>query len=103
MEHLIEFRGDEVSEEFVGQGLMTWILKRLQGQKGSPAFDGTRLYSAEILSIILQSSNKNRKALGEVDGIDILLQQLAVRVYGVLYSSGFAGSSWGWGGVQTSE
>jgi beta-catenin-like protein 1 len=80
MEHLIEFRGDEVSEDAVSQGLMAWILKRLKGSKGAPVFDPTKLYCAEILSILLQSSDKNRKSLGEMDGIDILLQQLAVSV-----------------------
>ncbi|CAG0924813.1 unnamed protein product, partial [Notodromas monacha] len=77
IEHLIDFRGDVVSEDAVSQGLMVWILKRLKGAKGSPVFDGTKLYCAEILSILLQSSNKNRKTLGDLDGIDILLQQLA--------------------------
>ena len=41
-------------------------------------FDGNKLYATEILSILLQSTPENRKFLGELDGIDVLLQQLAV-------------------------
>lgn len=41
-------------------------------------FDGNKLYATEILSILLQNTPENRKLLGELDGIDVLLQQLAV-------------------------
>lgn len=41
-------------------------------------FDANKLYSTEILSILLQNTPENRKLLGELDGIDVLLQQLAV-------------------------
>ena len=40
-------------------------------------FDGNKLYAAETLAILLQDTPENRAALGEKDGIDILLQQLA--------------------------
>jgi beta-catenin-like protein 1 len=42
------------------------------------AFDGNKLYASEVLAILLQNHAENRILLGEVDGIDILLQQLAV-------------------------
>ncbi len=45
--------------------------------KGS--FDSNKLYAAEIMSILMQNSDENRKVLGDLDGIDILLQQIAVR------------------------
>jgi beta-catenin-like protein 1 len=35
------------------------------------------LYAAEILSILVQNLDENRKLLGDLDGIEILLQQLA--------------------------
>lgn len=54
---------------------MQWILKRL---KLKVPFDGNKLYATEILSILLQNTPENRKLLGELDGIDVLLQQLAV-------------------------
>lgn len=41
-------------------------------------FDANKLYATEILSILLQNTPENRKLLGELDGIDVLLQQLAV-------------------------
>lgn len=43
-------------------------------------FDGNKLYATEILSILLQTTPDNRKLLGELDGIDVLLQQLAVSI-----------------------
>lgn len=41
-------------------------------------FDANKLYATEIMSILLQNTPENRKLLGEQDGIDVLLQQLAV-------------------------
>ena len=41
-------------------------------------FDANKLYASEILSILVQSSGETRKLLGEMDGIDVLLHQLAV-------------------------
>lgn len=55
-------------------GLLTWLLKRL---KLKAPFDQNKLYTSEMLSIILQDNEKNRLMLGELDGIDTLLQQLA--------------------------
>ena len=59
----------------VEQGVLSWILKRIRMKM---PFDANKLYASEILSILLQNHEENRKTLGEVDGIDILLQQLAV-------------------------
>jgi beta-catenin-like protein 1 len=55
-------------------GLLQWILKRLRTRI---PFEGNKLYAAEILAILLQETPENRAALGDMDGIDILLQQLA--------------------------
>jgi beta-catenin-like protein 1 len=57
------------------QGLITWLLKRI---KVKTPFDTNKLYASEILSILLQNNKKNRLLLGDLDGIDVLLQQLAV-------------------------
>uniref|UniRef100_UPI00358EA57A beta-catenin-like protein 1 n=1 Tax=Myxine glutinosa TaxID=7769 RepID=UPI00358EA57A len=57
------------------QGLIQWLLKRI---KAKMPFDANKLYCSEILSILLQSNDANRELLGEMDGIDILLQQLSV-------------------------
>eukprot|EP00058_Branchiostoma_floridae_P012181 XP_002597669.1 hypothetical protein BRAFLDRAFT_217397 [Branchiostoma floridae] len=40
-------------------------------------FDANKLYCSEMLAIILQNSEETREQLGELDGIDTLLQQLA--------------------------
>ena len=57
------------------QALIKWIVKRLQVK--SIPFNQNKLYSSEILSILVQSNIENRSFLGKLDGIDVLLQQLA--------------------------
>lgn len=57
------------------QGLLQWLLKRI---KTKIPFDGNKLYASELLAILLQSTTENKKLLGDLDGIDVLLQQLAV-------------------------
>ncbi|KAK3847000.1 MAG: Catenin-beta-like protein [Linnemannia gamsii] len=54
-------------------GLLPWMMKRLKVK----AFDSNKQYCSELLAIILQSSSANRKKLGELGGIDDLLQLLA--------------------------
>ena len=51
--------------------LLPWLLARLKNK----AFHGNKLYSSEVLSMLLQSSDTNQQALqGEgVAGIDSLL------------------------------
>ncbi|XP_059620874.1 beta-catenin-like protein 1 [Phlebotomus argentipes] len=73
-ENLMEIKS-EVCVEAANQGLMQWILKRL---KAKLPFDANKLYCSEILSILIQESKENRLLLGTLDGIDVLLQQLAV-------------------------
>ncbi|XP_013791309.1 beta-catenin-like protein 1 [Limulus polyphemus] len=73
VENLTELKPD-ICAEAAQQGLMQWLLKRL---KTKMPFDANKLYCSEILSILLQNQDENRKYLGELDGIDILLQQLA--------------------------
>ncbi|CAH2099789.1 unnamed protein product [Euphydryas editha] len=73
IENITEFR-PELCIEVAKQGFIQWILKRL---KMKVPFDGNKLYATEILSILLQNTPENRKLLGDLDGIDVLLQQLA--------------------------
>ncbi|KAG0226884.1 hypothetical protein BGW41_004061 [Actinomortierella wolfii] len=64
----------KLAESIVQQTkLLPWVLKRLQEK----TFDSNRQYCSELLAIFLQSSSENRKKLGELDGVDILLQILA--------------------------
>ncbi|XP_001944048.2 beta-catenin-like protein 1 [Acyrthosiphon pisum] len=72
-ENIMELRPDVVVD--VGkQGLIPWLLKRI---KAKMPYDGNKLYSSEILSILLQNNEENRALVGEIGGIDNLLQQLA--------------------------
>ncbi|XP_025788437.1 beta-catenin-like protein 1 [Puma concolor] len=48
-----------------------------EGQAKMP-FDANKLYCSEVLAILLQDNDENRELLGELDGIDVLLQQLSV-------------------------
>lgn len=73
IENLTELSAD-ITNEAVKQGLLAWLLKRLRLKA---PFDPNKLYASEVLSILLQDNEKNRVALGELDGIDTLLQQLA--------------------------
>lgn len=73
-ENLTEMR-PEMCKEIAEQGLLQWILKRL---KLKIPFDGNKLYCSEMLSILIQDTDENRLLLGTLDGIDVLLQQLAI-------------------------
>uniref|UniRef100_A0A182M1E8 Beta-catenin-like protein 1 N-terminal domain-containing protein n=1 Tax=Anopheles culicifacies TaxID=139723 RepID=A0A182M1E8_9DIPT len=72
-ENLIEVKAD-IAREVAEQGLLQWIMKRLRAKI---PFDANKLYCSEILSILVQDTNENRITLGNIDGIDVLLQQLA--------------------------
>ncbi|THD28443.1 Beta catenin protein 1 [Fasciola hepatica] len=74
VENLLDVR-PEMNVTMSNQGLFSWLLRRIQRK---PAFDRNKLYVSELLSILLQLDETNRRHLGQVDGIDILLQQLAV-------------------------
>ena len=73
VENIIEVK-PLISLDSTKQGFLQWLLRRIK-VKGS--FDTNKLYAAELLSIFVQNSDENRKLLGDLDGIDILLQQLA--------------------------
>lgn len=73
IENLTELR-PKICNDATKQGLLQWILRRI---KMKTPFDANKLYASEILSILLQDNQGNKSALGEMDGIDTLLQQLA--------------------------
>lgn len=50
-----------------------WLYLKVKG-----SFDSNKLYAAELISILVQTQDENRKLLGDLDGIDILLRQIAV-------------------------
>ncbi|XP_061591064.1 beta-catenin-like protein 1 [Cololabis saira] len=74
VENMAEFRPGMCTEA-AQQGLVQWLLKRI---KAKMPFDANKLYCSEILAILLQNNDSTRELLGEMDGIDVLLQQLSV-------------------------
>ncbi|XP_055804740.1 uncharacterized protein LOC129873635 [Solanum dulcamara] len=54
--------------------LMKWLLTRIKVRE----FDGNKQYASEILAILLQSSTVNQKRLGQLNGMDALLQAVAM-------------------------
>lgn len=72
-ENLFEIRS-ELCAFAAKNGLLAWLLKRI---KARMPFDGNKLYAAEMLAILLQDTIENRTGIGEMGGIDVLLQQLA--------------------------
>lgn len=72
IENVIEFR-PESSRDLAAQGLLKWLLQRI---KLKAPFDSNKLYASEILAILLQDNDNTRSLLGDIDGIDVLLQQL---------------------------
>ena len=53
--------------------MILWLLKRVR----SRSMTSIKIFAGELLSILLQDSEENRKTVGEADGVDILLKQLA--------------------------
>lgn len=72
-ENLVELE-PELAEQAFSQKMMSWLLTRLKVR----TFDPNKLYCSEVLAILLQSSEKNRVSLGLIEGIDTLLQALAL-------------------------
>ena len=73
IENMSEFKNSEVCLAVGEQGLLVWLLKRLRVRQ----YDANKLYTVEILAIVLQGNETNQRLLGERDGIDSLLQALA--------------------------
>ncbi|XP_053202348.1 beta-catenin-like protein 1 [Panonychus citri] len=71
IENLLDYK-PELSKDC--QSLLSWLLQRM---KAKLPFDGNKLYASEILCILLQNNDENRKQLGSLGGIDTLLQQIA--------------------------
>lgn len=74
VENIAEFR-PEICINCVQQGFLAWLIKRLKSK--TPVVDANRMYCAEILAVLLQNSDECKRTLADLDGIDVLLQQLA--------------------------
>lgn len=53
--------------------IMKWLLGRLKVKE----FDSNKQYASEILAILLQNSTANQKRLGQMNGVDAILQAVA--------------------------
>lgn len=70
----------ELAEQIVDKTqFLKWLLERVQAK----THDDNRGYASELLSILLQSSRKNRLVLAKEGGVEVLLQSLAVRQFHV--------------------
>lgn len=74
LENILELK-PKSTLTFASEGLLAWLLKRLRAKL---PFSTNKLYASEILSIMLQNDEMDiKQQLGESDGIDTILQQLA--------------------------
>ncbi|GJN22571.1 hypothetical protein PR202_gb10150 [Eleusine coracana subsp. coracana] len=74
LENLLDLRphlADAVCER---TKLLRWLLARLKVRD----FDANKQYASEILAILLQNSPANQKRLGQTNGVDALLQAVAM-------------------------
>ncbi|XP_024885121.1 beta-catenin-like protein 1, partial [Temnothorax curvispinosus] len=72
--NLLDFRPD-LCADAGKQGLIQWLLRRFKINTKTP-FDGNKWLASLLLSTLLQHTPENRLLLGDLNGIDVLLQQL---------------------------
>ncbi|KAJ8442199.1 hypothetical protein Cgig2_005139 [Carnegiea gigantea] len=74
IENLIEVKpavAEIVSEK---TKLLRWLLGKIKVRE----FDANKQYASEILAILLQNSTANQKRLGQMNGVDVVLQAVAM-------------------------
>ncbi|KAL4384715.1 hypothetical protein GQ457_15G015530 [Hibiscus cannabinus] len=54
--------------------LLRWLLGKIKVRE----FDSNKQYASEILAILLQNSPANQKRLGQMNGVDVVLQAVAM-------------------------
>ncbi|KAI1734217.1 Catenin-beta-like protein [Xylaria scruposa] len=59
------------------EGLLKWLLRRIQKKEEGGGVTQNKQYAAEILAILVQNSAKNRRKLASLDAADIMLQLVA--------------------------
>ena len=73
IENLIEVKPAVAEMVCEKTKLMRWLLGKIKVRE----FDGNKQYSSEILAILLQNSTANQKRLGQINGVDVVLQAVA--------------------------
>ncbi|CAD6241531.1 unnamed protein product [Miscanthus lutarioriparius] len=74
LENLLDLRPNLADKVCDGTKLLRWLLSRLKARE----FDANKQYASEILAILLQNSPANQKRLGQINGVDALLQAVAM-------------------------
>uniref|UniRef100_A0A0E0K7B6 Beta-catenin-like protein 1 N-terminal domain-containing protein n=1 Tax=Oryza punctata TaxID=4537 RepID=A0A0E0K7B6_ORYPU len=74
VENLLELRPQLADIVCDRTKLLRWLLARLKARE----FDANKQYASEILAILLQDSPANQKRLGNINGVDGLLQAVAM-------------------------
>ncbi|KAJ0462638.1 putative beta-catenin-like protein [Helianthus annuus] len=74
IENLIEVKPAVAEMVCERTKLMRWIVGKIKVRE----FDSNKQYASEILAILLQSSAANQKRLGQMNGVDVVLQAVAM-------------------------
>lgn len=59
------------------EGLLKWLLRRIQIKEEGESISQNRQYAAETLAILLHGSAKNKRKVAGLDAVDIMLQLVA--------------------------
>ncbi|XAR73622.1 hypothetical protein NMG60_11007657 [Bertholletia excelsa] len=74
IENLIEVKPAVAEMVCERTKLLRWLLGKIKVRE----FDGNKQYASEILAILLQNSTGNQKRLGQINGVDVVLQAVAM-------------------------
>lgn len=74
MENLIEVKPAVAELVCERTKLLKWLLGRIKVRE----FDSNKQYASEILAILLQSSTANQRRVGQMNGVDVVLQAVAM-------------------------
>ncbi|XP_057538959.1 uncharacterized protein LOC130817340 [Amaranthus tricolor] len=74
LENLIEVKPAVAEIVCEKTKLLRWLLGKIKVKE----FDGNKEYASEILAILLQNSTANQKRLGQMNGVDVMLQAVAM-------------------------
>jgi hypothetical protein len=73
IENMIEVRPDIAEQVVAKTKLLKWLLARLRPRET----DSNKQYASEILAILVQQSDANKRKMGASNGIDAVLQAIA--------------------------
>ncbi|KAJ9703029.1 hypothetical protein PVL29_004685 [Vitis rotundifolia] len=74
LENLIEVKPAVAEMVCERTKLMRWLLGKIKVRE----FDSNKQYASEILAILLQNSAANQRRLGQMNGVDVVLQAVAM-------------------------